>query len=99
MVDIEKYSITGGVYSKSERRDIMNNLSKRNQEILKDNYRAYIHNFEKPVIIPDEFEEGFYVYKNKEDYTNERGYVQYCYNIDYLNGWLYGAVQAKCKII
>ena len=22
--------------------------------------------------------------------------LQYCYNIDYLNGWLYGCVQAAC---
>ncbi len=32
-------------------------------------------------------------------YTDEQradsgSWTQYCYNIDYLNGWLYGAVQA-----
>ena len=31
---------------------------------------------------------GFYVYLPKDNET----YVQFCYNIDYLNGWLYGAV-------
>lgn len=26
-------------------------------------------------------------------------WTQYCYNIDYLNGWLYGAVQAINRIM
>lgn len=35
------------------------------------------------------------ILENAEATATESGsYTQYCYNIDYLNGWLYGAVQA-----
>jgi hypothetical protein len=74
----------------------MLNLTKGQQKYIQDNYNAYIRNFEEPVIIPDDAGRSFYVYRNSEEYTNSLGYVQYCYNIDYLNGWLYGAVQARC---
>lgn len=31
--------------------------------------------------------------------TVSGSWTQYCYNIDYLNGWLYGAVQAANGIM
>lgn len=74
----------------------MENLKQREQEILADNYRAYVHNFERPVIIKEDYGKGFYVYRNEQEYNDGGSWVQFCYNIDYLNGWLYGAVQAVC---
>ena len=74
----------------------MNNLKQKEQEILADNYRAFIHHFERPVIINEDYGKGYYVFRNKEEYENGGSYVQFCYDIDYLNGWLYGAVQAVC---
>lgn len=41
---------------------------------------------------------GFYVYTSEER-KKSGSYTQFCYNIDYLNGWLYGAVQAACNIM
>lgn len=73
----------------------MKQLSKKKQEIIEDNYRAYICNFETPVITPEDFGGGYYVFRNEEEYKHGT-WVQYCYDINYLNGWLYGAVQAKC---
>lgn len=75
----------------------MENLTKKQQEVVIDNYRAFIHNFEEPVIVREDYGAGFYVYRNQSEYNDGNTYVQFCYNIDYLNGWLYGAVQAKCK--
>ncbi|MGG4105183.1 hypothetical protein AAXB25_14800 [Paenibacillus lautus] len=67
-------------------------MNKREQEIIKDNLRAYLANFEPIRIEKADSGKGFYVFQG-----NSESYVQFCYNIDYLNGWLYGAVQAKCK--
>lgn len=41
---------------------------------------------------------GWYIFKSAEDAKNG-SYVQFCENIDYLNGWLYGVVQAVNGII
>jgi hypothetical protein len=64
----------------------------KDKEKIKKNLDAYLENFE-PIIIK-KYNKQFYVYpEGREEY------VQFCENIDYLNGWLYGAVQAKCKMI
>ena len=63
------------------------------KEVIKDNLRAYLVNFGYLEIEPAEAGGGFYVFTSPE--RKEQGaYTQFCYNIDYLNGWLYGAVQA-----
>lgn len=68
-------------------------MSNRQKEIIKDNLNAYIANFGYIVIESEESGKGFYVFTSEE--RKESGsWTQYCYNIDYLNGWLYGAVQA-----
>ena len=64
-------------------------MTKRQEEIIRDNLRAFEKNFGK-VRIEHNPPYGFYVYLPKDNEI----YVQFCYNIDYLNGWLYGAVQA-----
>lgn len=64
-------------------------MTKLQEEIIRDNLRAFETNFGK-VRIEHNSPYGFYVYLPKDNET----YVQFCYNIDYLNGWLYGAVQA-----
>ena len=70
----------------------MKALSAKQQELIRDNLRAYLSNFVPIRIERADYGRGFYVYQENDD-----SYIQYCYNIDYLNGWLYGAVQAKCK--
>lgn len=73
----------------------MNNLiNGKDLKVIEDNLRAYNNNFDELVIVNSDFGKGYYVYRNKEDYINGYNYVQYCYSIDYLDGWLYGAVQA-----
>ncbi len=68
-------------------------MTKRETEIIKDNLRAYQSNFEYIEIVKEDYGKGFYVFTSPE--RKEQGsWTQYCYNIDYLNGWLYGAVQA-----
>ncbi len=68
-------------------------MAKRQKEIIKDNLNAYIANFGFIVIEKEDYGKGFYVFTSEE--RKEQGsWTQYCYNIDYLNGWLYGAVQA-----
>lgn len=64
-------------------------LTPREKELIKDNLTAYLHNFEPITLVKADYGTGIYVYENRNP-----DYVQYCYNIDYLNGWLYGAVQA-----
>ena len=73
--------------------DGMSVFTKRENEILKDNLRSFIYNFGDVRIERECCGNGFYVFcPPKSD-----SYVQYCYNIDYLNGWLYGCVQAIHK--
>lgn len=68
-------------------------MSVRQMMIIEDNLRAYKHNFGYIAIEKESCGKGFYVFTSPE--RKEQGnWTQYCCNIDYLNGWLYGAVQA-----
>lgn len=80
--------------------EIFNNcktLTKRQQETIKDNLRAYISNFGYIKIEKGDYN-GFYIYTDEQ--RAESGcYTQFCESIDYLDGWLYGAVQAVNKVM
>ena len=66
-------------------------MTTKQKELIKDNLRAFVNNFGDVRIEKEPYGKGFYVYYPA---TSEDGsYIQYCYNIDYLNGWLYGVVQ------
>lgn len=68
-------------------------MTRKQIEIIADNLRAYKANFDYIAIEKEDYGKGFYVYTSAE--RKEQGsWTQYCYNIDYLNGWLYGCVQA-----
>ena len=73
-------------------------MTKKQMEIISDNLRAYKANFDYIKIVDEDYGGGFYVYTDEER-AETGAYTQYCYNIDYLNGWLYGAVQAANKIM
>ena len=68
-------------------------MTKRQKEIIKDNLNAYIANFGYITIEKEECGKGFYVFTSEER-KKSGSWTHYCYSIDYLNGWLYGAVQA-----
>lgn len=63
---------------------------KRIPQLIKDNLDAFIANFGEPRIEKEDLGNGYYVYLP----ADSEDYIQYCYNKDYLNGWLYGCVQA-----
>lgn len=65
---------------------------------VRSNLRAYIANMGYIHIEKANYGKGWYIFKSAEDIKNG-SYVQFCENIDYLNGWLYGVVQAVCGII
>lgn len=70
-----------------------NNMSEKEKAIIEDNLKAYENNFGYIKIVKEECGKGFYVFTSEE--RSESGcWTQFCYNIDYLNGWLYGCVQA-----
>lgn len=71
-------------------------MTKREKDIINDNLQSYINNF--GYITIEKQGKGFYVYTSKEKYVRGN-YSEYCYNIDYLNGWLFGAVQAANGIM
>lgn len=80
--------------------EIFNNcktLTKRQQETIKDNLRAYLANFGYIKIDNGDYY-GFYIYTD-ESRAESGSFTHFCENIDYLNGWLYGAVQAVNKIM
>ena len=68
-------------------------FTKRELEIVNDNLQAFTHNFGEPRIEKEDYGKGFYVFYPKES----NSWIQFCYNIDYLNGWLYGVVQGKLR--
>lgn len=68
-------------------------MTEREKEIIKDNLKVYLANFGYLHIESADVGNGFYVFTSPE--RKEQGsYTHFCYSIDYLDGWLYGAVQA-----
>lgn len=67
-------------------------MTKRQEELIERNRAAYVDNFGYIGIARAADRKGFLVYKFDTDMMLGK-YIQYCPNIDYLNGWLYGAVQ------
>ena len=57
--------------------------------------QLFIANFGEVRIEQDTYNKGFYVYSP----ANAETHVQYCYDISYLDGWLYGCVQGANKIV
>lgn len=70
---------------------ITSTLTEKQKETIADNLRAFEHNFGECRIEQYCKGEGFYVYYPAD--MPEGDYIQYCYNIGYLDGWLYGVVQ------
>lgn len=70
-------------------------MNRVEKELIADNLRAFEHNFGKVRIVKENYGRGFYVFSP----ADSENYVQYCYNADYLNGWLYGCVQAANKMV
>lgn len=68
-------------------------LTKRQEDDIKDNLQAFTANFGAPRIERADFGSGLYVYYP----ANSDSYIQYCYDINYLNGWLYGCVQGAVR--
>lgn len=64
---------------------------------LEKNLNAFIFNFSEPIF--HKYKHGAVEVYMTEQQTETGSYIQYCDNLDYLNGWLYGAVQAKNGII
>lgn len=67
-------------------------------DIVQGNLKAYLCNYGYLKIEKADIGKGYYVYTDKES-AEHRCWTQYCYNIDYLNGWLYGAVQAVNRVM
>lgn len=67
-------------------------MTKLQEELIADNLHAFKANFGDVRIEQDM---GFYVYSP----ANAETHVHYCYNIYYLDGWLYGCVQGANKIV
>ena len=65
-------------------------MTERQKEKIKRNLEAFINNFGEPRIEPEDYGKGFYVFFP----ADSDSWVQFCYSIDYLDGWLYGCVQA-----
>lgn len=76
----------------------MKTLTKKQMETISDNLKSYLTNFGYISIERAEYGGGFYVYTD-ENRKDTGSWTQFCYNIDYLNGWLYGAVQAVNSIM
>lgn len=73
-------------------------MTKKQEELIADNLKAYKSNFGYIEIIKESCGKGFYVFTSKEN-LDQNSWTQFCYNIDYLNGWLYGCVQAANGIM
>lgn len=70
-------------------------MTNKQREIIADNMRAFVNNFGPVRIEKEDYGRGFMVYYPPTAETR----MYYAPNIDNLDGWLYGAVQAIHRIV
>ena len=70
---------------------IENIFRKQEFETVKDHLEAFINNFGDVRIERPLPTEGFYVYYP----ASSTYHIQYCVDVNYLDGWLYGVVQGN----
>ena len=70
-------------------------MTNRQKEKIQQNLNAYLANFPSIRIEDADYGDGVYVFSPAES----ESWVQYCPNIDYLDGWLYGMVQGINRIV
>ena len=68
-------------------------MTAKQKETIKQNLNAFVSNFGEVRIEDADYGGGFYVFYPKESET----WIQYCENISYLDGWLYGVVQGAVR--
>lgn len=73
-------------------------VTQREADKIKKNLEAFIFQFNIEPIFRKNKDKTFNIYLSTEAEEKDN-YIQFCENIDYLNGWLYGAVQTKCGMI
>lgn len=56
---------------------------------IRDNLTAFVHNFGFPRLTRADYGRGVYVHFP----ASNDSWIQYCEDVNYLNGWLYGVVQ------
>lgn len=78
---------------------MLDNFRESQKQKISDNYHAYCYNFGEPFIYYDKLCKGFYVFLTESNFKEFTNWVCYCPTIDFLDGWLWGAVQANCKRI
>ena len=69
-------------------------MTERERNLIKSNLNAFVHNFGTVRIEKENCGKGFYVFYPEDSDS----YIQYCYSIEYLDGWLYGCVQGKLRL-
>ena len=62
------------------------------------NYNAFKNNFGDIIIIKSKYNKEYYFYKTEEDFKNDN-YFNHTPSKDYVEGWLYGAVQANNSVV
>jgi len=67
----------------------MKSLTEKQKATIERNLKAFTYNFGNVRIERANYGPGLYVYFP----ADSDKFIQFCENADYLNGWLYGAVQ------
>lgn len=73
-------------------------VTQKEADKIRKNLEAFIFQFGFEPILRKDKDKNFYIFLSAEAEEKDE-YIQRCENIDYLNGWLYGAVQTICKSI
>ena len=66
-------------------------MTEKQKELIRDNLNAFIANFGNVRLEKADYGKGWFVFYP----ADSENYIQFCYDIDYLNGWLYGVVQGN----
>ena len=72
----------------------MDGLTGMQRKRIQSNYKAFAANFGEPRIQKNPCRKGTFLVYFPAD---SESYMQYCEDINYLNGWLYGCVQGALR--
>lgn len=95
----EKYNNAEEITNKKEESKLVEDSDIENIADTFKYYNAFRNNFGDIVIVKSKYNNLYYFYRNEEDAKAGENYFNYAPNADFVEGWLYGAVQANNKVV
>ena len=96
--ELDKDEVKNFVSKNTKKESKLEESEIKNLATTFNNYKAFQNNFGDIYIVKSSYDNLYYFFRNEKDAKIGSEYFNYCDSKDYVEGWLYGAVQANNNV-